>query len=44
MYSYLYGKVISINKKSITFDCNNIGHVIYVNNPNDFKQNTMIYL
>ena len=44
MYSYLYGKVVSINKKSITFDCNNIGHVIYVNNPNDFKQNAMIYL
>ncbi len=44
MYSYLYGKVISINKKSITFDCNNVGYVIYVNNPDSFKLNTMLYL
>ena len=44
MYSYLYGKVISINKKTITFDCNNIGYVIYVNNPEVYKINTMICL
>ncbi len=44
MYSYLYGKVISINKKSITFDCNNVGYVIYVNNTDSFKLNTMLYL
>ena len=28
MYSYFYGKIISINKKSITIDVNNIGYVI----------------
>ncbi|WEK83117.1 MAG: helix-hairpin-helix domain-containing protein [Mycoplasma sp.] len=36
MYSYLYGQVVSTNKKTITFECNRVGYVINVANPSTF--------
>lgn len=46
MYSYIIGKVVSINKKSITLENNGIGYNISVSNPNDFSINKIskIYL
>ena len=44
MYSYLYGTVISVNKKSITFDCNNVGYIVNVSNPEAFEINRKIHL
>lgn len=44
MYSYLYGEVVSINKKTITFECNNVGYVIYVTNPNEYSLQKKIHL
>lgn len=44
MYSYFFGTVISINKKSITFDTNAKGYIINVSNPNDFIQGSKIHL
>ena len=44
MYSYLYGTVIAVNKKSITFDCNNIGYIVNVSNPGAFEINRKIHL
>ena len=44
MYSYLYGEVVSINKKTITFECNNIGYAIYVTNPNEYSLQKKIHL
>lgn len=42
MYSYIVGKVISINKKSITLENNYIGYVINVNGLNNFVKNKII--
>ena len=44
MYSYLYGEVVSINKKTITFECNNVGYAIYVTNPNEYSLQKKIHL
>ena len=44
MYSYCYGTVISVNKKSITFDCNNIGYIINVAHPETFEINRKVHL
>lgn len=44
MYSYLYGEVVSINKKTITFECNNVGYAIYVTNPNEYSLLKKIHL
>lgn len=44
MYSYIVGKVISINKKSITLENNYIGYVINVNGLNNFVKNKVIKL
>lgn len=46
MYSYFQGTVISINKKSITFDCNNIGYIVNVSNPEYFtpKEKAHLYV
>ncbi|MDR2847260.1 MAG: Holliday junction branch migration protein RuvA [Mycoplasmataceae bacterium] len=37
MYSYLVGKIISSNKKSITFENNYTGYHIYVSDPSMFE-------
>jgi Holliday junction DNA helicase RuvA len=39
MYSYMIGKVIATNKKTITFENNYIGYVIYVSDPTKFEIN-----
>lgn len=39
MYSYMIGKVISLNKKTITFENNYVGYVIYVADPSKFEIN-----
>lgn len=39
MYSYMIGKVIATNKKTITFENNYVGYVIYVANPQRFEVN-----
>ena len=44
MYSYFYGTVISVNKKTITFDCNNKGYTISVSHPEAFEINRKIHL
>ncbi|MBQ6970052.1 hypothetical protein IJQ19_00215 [bacterium] len=44
MYSYIVGKVISINKKSITLENNYVGYVINVNGLNNFTKNKVIKL
>ena len=44
MYSYFYGTVISVNKKTITFDCNNKGYAINVAHPESFEINRKIHL
>ena len=44
MYSYLYGEVVSINKKTITFECNNVGYAIYVTDPNEYSLQKKIHL
>ena len=44
MYSYFYGTVISVNKKTITFDCNNKGYAINVSHPEAFEINRKIHL
>ena len=44
MYSYFYGTVISVNKKTITFDCTNIGYAINVSHPEAFEINRKIHL
>ena len=44
MCSYLYGEVVSINKKTITFECNNVGYAIYVTNPNEYSLQKKIHL
>ena len=46
MYSYFYGKIISINKKSITIDVNNIGYVINTPLPEVFlkEEKTHLYV
>ena len=44
MYSYFYGKVVSLNKKTITFDCQSKGYIVNVINPNEFKLNEKIFL
>lgn len=38
MYSYFIGKIASINKKSVTIEINNIGHVVNVNNTHLFTK------
>lgn len=38
MYSYIVGKIISVHKKSITFEHNNIGYLIYVSHPEIYQQ------
>lgn len=44
MYSYFYGTVVSINKKSITFDSQGKGYIINVSNPSNFMQGSKIHL
>ena len=44
MYSYFYGKIISINKKSITIDVNNIGYVINTPLPEVFLKDEKTHL
>ena len=46
MYSYIIGKIISINKKSITLEHSYIAYVINVGKPNSFVigKITKIYL
>ena len=46
MYSYIVGKVVSLNKKSITIENNYIAYVVYVGKPDAFEQGKVqkIYL
>ncbi len=46
MYSYFYGTIVSINKKSITFDCNGKGYIVNVSHPELFIEGikTHIYI
>jgi len=37
MYSYIIAKIVSINKKTITIEANNIAYTIYVANPTKFQ-------
>lgn len=39
MFSYIVGKVISINKKTITLENNYVGYVINVTKPDNFEVN-----
>lgn len=46
MYSYVVGKVVSLNKKSITVENNYMAYVVNVGKPNEFEQGKVqkIYL
>lgn len=46
MYSYIKGIITSIDTNSITIENNNIGYLVYVGNPYQFKINheTIIYI
>ncbi|GHU32159.1 Holliday junction ATP-dependent DNA helicase RuvA [Bacilli bacterium] len=39
MFSYMIGKVASVNQRSITFENNYTGYVIYVSNPKAYEPN-----
>lgn len=46
MYSYIVGKIVKINQKSITVENNFFGYSIFVANPNEFENNKIqkVYL